>query len=478
MQVRVLLLAGLAGLAACACEGGGRAGTSDPERPNIVLLMADDLGWGDVGFNGNTIIETPFLDALAADGMRFARFYAQSPVCSPTRGSCLTGRHPSRYGIFGANSGHLRADEVNLAQLLAQRGYATGHFGKWHLGTLSAEYSGKSGRNPAANVMTPAMAGFDEWFSTEYAVATWDPYDPVNKHGRYDVRNLYWDEGGPLGDAAGLVGDDSRIVMDRVVPFVREAVAADRPFFAVVWFHAPHEPVVGGADYRARYASFSEGEQHYFACITALDEQVGRLRRELDELGVARDTLVAFCSDNGPEGNPGPRGRSQGSSGPFRGRKRSLYEGGVRVPSVFVWPARIPAGTATEFPASTSDYLPTVCDLLAIERPSARPLDGISLRRVLAGEVFERPTPILFQTRGQRTVSGARFKLVRNLGDERPGHDDGRTPFARWELYDLHEDPGETRNVIAEHGALTAGWREALERFVASCESSLKAGER
>ncbi len=450
-----------------------------PSRPNVIMLMADDLGWGDVGFNGNTVIQTPHLDALAAAGMRFERFYAQAPVCSPTRGSCLTGRHPFRYGVLTANVGHLRAEEDTLAELLAKRGYATGHFGKWHLGTMTSSYSGKRSRNPAANHMTPEMAGFDEWFSTEYAVSTWDPYDPANKHGAFDVRNLYWSNGTNITDgaAAGLHGDDSRIIVDRAIPFMRRAVADDRPFFVVVWFHAPHAPVVGGPEYRARYAEHPTNAQHYFACITAMDDQIGRLRQEIETLGVARDTLITFCSDNGPEGNPGAKGRSQGSAGPFRGRKRSLYEGGIRVPSLFAWPGRIPAGSTTSFPASTSDYLPTVLDVLGIEVPGARPLDGISLDHVLEGTQQERTVPIPFQTRQQQALSGSRFKLVRNLGNKRPRHDNGAVPFATWELYDLTEDPGETVNVLPEHGPEAARMRAVLEEFVTSCAASRDGGD-
>jgi arylsulfatase A-like enzyme len=244
-------------------------------RPNIILCMADDMGWGDPGFNGNPIIKTPNLDAMAAAGLRLKRFYSAAPVCSPTRGSCLTGRHPYRYGIFFANVGHLRKEEVTLAEALKTQGYTTGHFGKWHLGTLTPDYSGKGARRkPRANYMTPAMSGFDEWFSTEFAVATWDPYDPAVFHGKkYDVRSLYWHNGNNVTEK--LEGDDSKIIMDRVLPFVRKAAKQKKPFFAVVWFHAPHAPVVAGPEYRKMYSRYSEDEQHYYGCITALDDQVG-----------------------------------------------------------------------------------------------------------------------------------------------------------------------------------------------------------
>ena len=140
-----------------------------PENPNVILCMADDMGWGDAGYNGHPEIHTPYLDEMAAKGVVFERFYAGASVCSPTRGSCLTGRNPFRYGIYTANRGHLKQEEISLAEIFKQHGYSTGHFGKWHLGTLSADFSGKGPqRHPERNYMTPGMAGFDEWFSTEW----------------------------------------------------------------------------------------------------------------------------------------------------------------------------------------------------------------------------------------------------------------------------------------------------------------------
>ena len=202
-------------------------------------------------------------------------------MCSPTRGSCLTGRHPYRYGVHTANQGHLRDEEICLAEVLKEHGYATGHFGKWHLGTLTPDYSGKGpGRKPRENYSTPGMNGFDEWFSTEFAIATWDPYDPANSHlgnGRYDVRALYWHNGQNV--KGPLTGCDSKLIMDRALPFIEGAAAAGTPFFAVIWFHAPHAPVVGGPPYRALYTEYEEDKQHYYAVVTALDEQVGRSAR-------------------------------------------------------------------------------------------------------------------------------------------------------------------------------------------------------
>ena len=445
------------------------------DRPNIVLMMADDLGWGDTGYNGHKVIQTPHLDEMSRQGIRFNRFYAASSVCSPTRGACLTGRHPFRYGVYSANVGHLKKQEICLAEVLRESGYTTGHFGKWHLGTLTPDYSGKGNRRkPRENHSTPGMNGFDEWFSTEFAVATWDPYDPENSHvgrkNRRDPRALYWHNGKNVTEP--LRGDDSRIIMDRAIPFIEGAVKRGKPFFAVVWFHAPHAPVVGGPRYRALYRDHGENAQHYYACITALDEQVGRLRKRLRQLGVERETMVWFCSDNGPEGNPGVKGRSQGSAGPFRGRKRSLYEGGVRVPGLLVWPAKIERPREVHIPCVTSDYFPTVLDVIGKAPAAKRPYDGVSLLPLIEGKMTQRPQPIGFRWGTQAALSDNRYKLVRNTGRRRHRSDNGEVPHAEWELYDLVDDPGETRNIIDARSQVAERMKRVLTEWQASCESS------
>ena len=253
-------------------------------RPNIILAMADDMGWGDPGFNGNQIIKTPHLDEMAKAGLRFDRFYAGGAVCSPTRGSCLTGRHPYRYGVWSANQGHLRKEEMSLAEVVKTQGYTTGHFGKWHLGTLDPTRSGKgAGRDAARNYMTPGMKGADEWFGTEYGVRLWDPITDS------DVNPYY--HNGKLA-SENLQGDDSRVLMDRAIPFIRKAATEKQPFLAVIWFHAPHEPVFAGPEFLKMYAGREEGERHFYGVITALDLQMGRLRKELRDLGIADNTML------------------------------------------------------------------------------------------------------------------------------------------------------------------------------------------
>lgn len=448
--------------------------TQEESRPNIILCMADDLGWGDVGYNGNPIIRTPNLDEMAAAGIQFNRFYSGSSVCSPTRGSSLTGRNPFRYGIYTANKGHLKKEEISLPGLFKGLGYATGHFGKWHLGTLAPDYSGKGkNRNPEHNYMTPGMTGFEEWFSTEYAVATYNPYHPDNKHDKVgDPRALYWHNG--VNITEGLSGCDSKIIMDKAIPFIKSSVKREQPFFAVIWFHAPHAPVVGHPDYMEKfYSDNSDDEQHFYSVVTALDAQVGRLRSELKELGISDNTILCFTSDNGPEGNPGKSARFQGSSKPFRGRKRSLYEGGVRVPGIIEYPARFGEHREINVPCVTSDYFPTLCELAGLEiKEFKRPYDGISLWDIMEGKQTERKSPIGFQFGKQKSMVDDQYKLVKNLGLERPRSDNGTVPTAEYELYDLVNDPSETANIIDQYQEVANQMIRQLDGWVTSCQRS------
>jgi arylsulfatase A-like enzyme len=443
------------------------------EKPNVILVMSDDLGWGDVGFNGSSLAKTPHLDEMAANALRFNRFYAAAPVCSPTRGSAITGRHPYRYGVRFANVGHLREEEVTLADALRGRGYTTGFFGKWHLGTLTTRVQdanrGAPGRTQ--HYSTPAMNGFDVYFATESKVPTWDPMRVPEQFGpgqslrygwlpipgssgtrHYGTR--YWD-GEERAVTDDLRGDDSRLIMDRALPFIEGAVQASRPFLAVVWFHTPHLPVVTGEEYRGLYRELSLEEQLYYGAISAMDEQVGRLREALRRWGADENTMLWFASDNGPED------WTPGSPGPFRGRKRSLYEGGVRVPGLLEWPARILAARATDVPAVTSDYYPTVLDYLGT-RPSEQiePLDGISLRPLIEGRMNERPSAIGFETEGMAALSDRQYKLVIV------------TEGSRIELYDLLADPSESRDISSRYPEIVEEMTQRLRRWRESCARS------
>jgi arylsulfatase A-like enzyme len=436
------------------------------KKPNIILCMADDLGWGDTGFNGNRNIKTPHLDEMASRGLVFSRFYASSPVCSPTRGSCLTGRHPYRYGIFGANSGHIRKEEITLAEILREQGYRTGFFGKWHLGTLTKDIkdSNRGGPSGIQHFAPPSEHGFDRSFATEAKVPTYDPMlTPIGWEGNTDPDKVfgtyYWEETGDMA-TDDLAGDDSRIMMDRALPFITGSVSEDRPFFTVIWFHAPHLPVVADGDTKSMYHEFTDAEQNYFGCITAMDRQMGRLREALQQLGVSDNTMIWFASDNGPEGQVQNKDRP-GSSGPFRGRKRSLYEGGIRVPAVLEWPAITNGRTHTEFPAGTLDYLPTILEILGVGLPDDRTLDGISLLPLLLGNAKNREDPMAFESGKQLALMDDRYKIYSN--------DEGQT----FELYDLLNDEGEMENLAETYPDRVREMSGALQKWRSSCKASL-----
>jgi len=424
-------------------------------RPNVVLCMTDDQGWGDTGYNGHPVLKTPNLDDMAANGIRFNRWYAGAPVCSPTRGSCVTGRHPFRYGILHANVGHIPKEECTLAEALKPLGYTTGHFGKWHMGTLTTviKDSNRGGPGSEEHYSPPWNNGFDVCFSTEAKVPTWDPMKKPGSDEFYGTH--YWKQDGSA-ETENLDGDDSRVIMDRAIPFIRQASARGTPFLAIIWFHTPHKPVVAGPTYRAMYAGENDVQGNYYGCITAMDEQVGRLRQELRDLGVADNTMLWFCSDNGPEGRSVP-----GSAGPFRGRKRSLYEGGVRVPGLLEWPAKVATSRVADMPCSTLDYFPTVLDALGFQlKGQPEPRDGISLMPLIEGTMTERPVPIAFESRSQVSLTDNRYKLYSS---------DGGTTY---ELYDLLADPSETNDLASAEPGIVATMSDTLTAWRASCTAS------
>jgi len=424
---------------ALACQGAN--------RPNIILMMADDLGYGDTGFNGNTIIKTPQLDRMARAGVKLTHFYAGGPVCSPTRATCLTGRHYYRYGIWSANVGYLPKQEITLARMLKSQGYTTGHFGKWHLGTLSKTHSPKGAkRKPAENYAPPWERDYDRSFAVESSVATWDPGSE---------KNPFYDDGVPLaGNDPSLLGGAARVVVDRAVPFMAQAVKNQTPFLAVIWFNAPHEPIKAGPDYLRMYEGHGEAA-HYYGCITELDEQVGRIRTRLRDWGVADNTLLLFCSDNGPEGKE-PKGKKAGATAGLRGRKRSLYEGGVRVPALAEWPGRIKAGSISHTPCSTLDYFPTVAKLINFQMPDKRPIDGQDMMPILTGQVDARKMAIPFRARANATIVKDRYKLVLPKG----------------ELYNLSKDWSEENNIASTHPERVTLMTRELMAYLASMKRS------
>jgi len=352
------------------------------DRPNIVLLMGDDHGWEETGYNGHAYLQTPVLDEMAAAGLRFDRFYAGHPSCSPTRGSVLTGRHPNRYGTFAPNWS-IRPEEVTVAQVLSDAGYATGHFGKWHVGPVKA-----------ASPTNPGSMGFDEWLSHDNF---FELYPTLSRNG---------------GPPTRFDGESSQVLVDEAIRFIGDAAGRDAPFLAVVWFGSPHEPYSGLSrdlalydDLPERYAerttTLTSNEtgmpterplrdvlRERYAEITAMDRAIGQLRAYLEDAGLRDNTLVWYKGDNGTP----PSGVADM---PHRGQKGTMYEGGIRVPGIIEWPARISRPRVTGVPVVTSDILPTLAALVGNSLPD-RPIDGIDLTPLLDGIMTSRPSPIFF----------------------------------------------------------------------------------
>lgn len=453
--------------------------------------MADDLGWGDVGYNEAAYPVTPNLDHLARGGIIFDRFYSASPVCSPTRGSVLTGRHPYRYGVFYANVGHLPREEITIAELLQEVGYRTGFFGKWHLGTLTRDQldANRGGREKfAGDFSPPAWHGFERVFATESKTPTYDPmlkpesryqqtwWDPVadgEPVEEYGTR--YWDERGETV-VDNMRGDDTRIIMDRAIEFVTESRATGEPFLAIVWTHSPHLPVVSAFEDQALIDSDDPYTRNYYGSVVAMDREIGRLRDILKAQGIADNTLIWFMSDNGPEhlydGAPG-------SKGLLRGAKRSLYEGGIRVPSVMWWRGGVSGGKVVEAPSVTSDILPTLLQLTGIAYPDERPIDGRSLVSYLLEDDEAAPSrEIFFESAGRLAVIGKRYKLVYHPEESFETFDELRsgivsiTDWTDFSLYDLHADPAESTDISADNEDMVWEMAERLATWRASLAES------
>src|SRR5262245_29589250 len=479
------------------CSPAFAAGT----RPNIVLLMGDDHGWEETGYNGHPHLKTPVLDEIAATGLRLDRFYSGHPNCSPTRGSFLTGRHPNRYGTF-APGWSLRPEEITIAHILGKAGYRCGHFGKWHVGTVKA-----------GSPTSPGAMGFHEW---------------VSHDNFFELNPALSRNGGP---PEVIEGEGSEILIREAIRFIDRARAGGKPFFTLVWFGSPHEPYSGlPADLalyddlpkkysqkKVRLTSNETGGQvtrpqgdvlrERYAEITALDRAIGILRKHLAAEGLRHDTLLFYCGDNGTSADAS-------LASPHRGVKGQVYEGGVLVPGIIEWPAQIGQPRTTSVRAHTSDLLPTLCSVVGQPLPN-RPLDGIDLTPLLEGTMTERPGPIHFWAyntsrfanihaepyidpelqRGTtplakfaggkatrdflnyrhppisdadylapRAIIDGRYKLV--IHEQRMGE-------PKQELFDLAADPAEKNDVVARQPNITAKLQTQLRQWQQSVLRSL-----
>lgn len=401
-------------------------------RPNIVFLFADDWGWGDLSCHGHESYKTPNLDKLASQGTSFTQFTVASGVCSPSRAAVMTGHYPARHSIHQhfANPAHnkkcgmpdwLDPQAVMLPRLFKAAGYKTAHYGKWHLTN-----------NGCDDAPIPAEYGYDD-------SGVFNGYGP----------------GIPASDAT---------TYDKTIEFMTQH--KDSPFFINVWMHEPHTPHFPKKEFLKDFSHLDEQHKVYAAILAEADHGVGRIMQALDDLGLADNTLLVFSSDNGPEkmGKKSKRDRfnpdgdsvlftyySAGSSGGLRARKRSLYEGGVRVPFFVRWPGKVPVGTKDDTTVITAvDLLPTFCKAADIELSRGYQPDGENMLDALLGKPIHRSKPILWQWKGPRlgdnwprlAIRDGNWKLLMN-------HDGSRK-----ELYDIPHDRAEQNNLVAAHPEL------------------------
>jgi arylsulfatase A-like enzyme len=412
-------------------------------RPNLIVILSDDQGRGDYGAFGTPDIRTPAIDRLFREGMDLRNFHANCPVCSPTRAALLTGCYPDRVGVPGVirtdaeNSwGFLSPRAVLLPQVLKPVGYHTALVGKWHLGLESPG--------------TPTERGFDA-----FRGFLGDMMDDYATHRRHGVNYMRRDrqEIDPEGHATDLFSGWA-------VEYLEERAKADRPFFLYLAYNAPHDPVQPPPGWvrkvRDRQPGISAERARLVALIEHMDAGIGRVLDALDRLGLARETLVIFTSDNGGVLKNGA------NNGPYRGEKQHMYEGGLRVPGVARWPGRIAAGSRAGRLVATMDLFPTLCEAAGAAAPPG--IDGVSILPTLLGE--PQPDPgreLYFVRREGGTAYGGKTIEALIRGDWKLLQD---SPFGPRELYNLRDDPRETTDLIEKERRIAAELSAALSRHI------------
>ncbi len=423
----------------------GSAAAAEPvAKPNVVLFLADDLGWGDLGCYGHPKIQTPNLDAFAKQGARLTQCYAASAVCSPSRSAILTGRTPHRNGVYtwieSGSEVHLRKSEIALPTLLKDAGYATCHVGKWHL----------NGKFNSPDQPQPGDHGYEHWMATQNNAA------PSHKNPKNFVRN-----GKPVGE---LDGFSAPLVVDEAIDWLTTKRDKAKPFFLAVWTHEPHLPIESDPQFQKPYADLPEDFRQHHGDVSQLDHAFGKLMTALDEQKLADATFVFFTADNGPEGD-GTKGRTRGSTGGLRGRKRAMYEGGIRVPGLARWPGQIKAGSTVDAPVVGSDLFPTVLGLCGVKPPADRTIDGADVLPVLTGKAVsvERKIPLFWRL----NMAPNNLHLAMRDGDWKILASED---FAKVELYDLKADPKEATDLSEKETERTAALLKRLKALNADVE--------
>lgn len=399
---------------------------SFPSSPNIILLIADDLGYADLGcYNG--LPSTPNLDQLAKDGIRFTDFYAAAPNCSPSRAGLMTGRSPSRIGVYNyiptGHPMHLRAKELTIAELLKGKNYRTGQFGKWHLSSLTPHED--------LGQPQPDEQGFDHSLGTTNNARP-SHLNPINF-----VRN-----GQAVGEVKGYSCD---IVVNETIEWLNQDV--NQPFFCYLAFHEPHKKVASPPELTAKYAAHEPKVAEYLANIENLDAAIGRLLTYLEEAQLLEETLILFSSDNGSYRN--------GSNAPLLGGKSFVYEGGIRVPGILSWKNQIAPNQTISTPAGLIDIMPTISELVGQAHPQAEKLDGTSLVPILKGQTLDRQKPLswfFYRTSPEVALRSGNYVMLGSNQDSTLHTHRTTAPdmahiksmqLSTFELYDLSKDIGQ-----------------------------------
>jgi len=377
------------------------------EMPNIILIMTDDQGWGQTGYYHHPILKTPNLDAMAENGLRFDRFYAGAPQCSPTRASVLTGRNNDRTGVF-YHGYPLNKNEVTLAQKLKNIGYSTGHFGKWHLNGI---------RGPGIPIFeddeySPGVFGFDKWVSTTNF---------------FDIDPIMSDN----GNIVDFKGSSSEVIVNEALKFIEKNVKEIKPFFTVIWDGSPHNPFVSSKDDKTGFENLNKESREHYGEMVAFDRSVGILRNMISEMGISDNTIIWFCSDNGGLAKIIPS-----TVGELKGNKNTMWEGGLRVPGIIEWP-KIIKPRITKYPVSTMDIFPTILEIVGLKNYEAsNHLDGESIVDIFESNEEIRLSKIPFRFDNRGALIDNNIKLVVN--------DIKNLDF---ELYNLLDDPTESNNI-------------------------------
>jgi arylsulfatase A-like enzyme len=432
------------------CAGMSETATVQKKRPNIIFILADDLGYGDLGCYGQETIKTPNLDQMAVEGMRFTDHYAGSTVCAPSRCALMTGLHTGHCWIRGNALLPLRPEDVTVAELLKKAGYQTGIIGKWGLGE-------------AGSTGIPNKQGFDYWFGylnqrhahNYYPEFLWRNEEKLPIEGN----KLPAPEPGGWGRSVERATYSHDLFAQEALSFVERN--RDKTFFLYLAFTIPHANNEAGQKgmevpslepYGDR--DWPDPQKGHAAMITRMDSDIGRLFGKLKELGLDRDTLVMFSSDNGPHKEGGGDPNFFRSSGPLRGYKQDLYEGGIRVPMIARWPGKVKPGSISNHICAFWDFLPTCCELAGIETPQG--LDGISMLATLLGRTDQQKKHEFlyweFHEQGKKQAVRMSFDRVQD-GDDWKGVrlNVAKDPDGPIELYNLKDDIGEKHNVAEQH---------------------------